>query len=98
MSVMERHWLDALAVQLACESQVETMKQIALGLKMYYHLNENDIQFWFVHGGPVEERHRSEGLKLLCQNATKENLNSVIYSYEMTCRFNQEFFDSFIGG
>ena len=98
MSAIERHWLDALAVQLACESQVESMQKIAVGLKTHYHLSENDIQFWFVHGGPVEEQHRSEGLSLLRQNVTTENLNSVIYSYEMTCRFNQEFFDSLIGG
>lgn len=98
MSAIERHWLDALAVQLACESQVESMQKIALGLKTHYHLSENDIQFWFVHGGPVEEQHRSEGLSLLRHNVTTENLNSVIYSYKMTCRFNQEFFDSLIGG
>lgn len=98
VSAMERHWTDALAVQLACESQVETMRQIALGLKSRYHLREDDVQFWFVHGGPVEEQHRSDGLSLLHQNVTTENLNNVLYSYEITCRFNKEFFDSFTGG
>lgn len=98
VSAMERHWMDALAVQLACESQVETMRQIALGLESRYHLRNEDIQFWFVHGGSVEEQHRSEGLRILQNNVTIENLNNVQYSYEMTCRFNKEFFDSFAGG
>lgn len=98
VSAMERHWTNSLAVQLACESQVETMRQIGLGLKSSYHVREDDLQFWFVHGGPVEEQHRSDGMNLLQRYVTKENLDSVIYSYEITCRFNKEFFDSLIGG
>src|SRR6266850_6756942 len=36
MSALDRPWVEALAVHVACESQVKTMKRIAHGLHLHY--------------------------------------------------------------
>ena len=96
MSEIERPWLEALAVQLACESQVTAMSKIAKGLQLYYGASKKDAQLWIVHGGPVERKHRREGLAILADYVTTDNCNNILYAYEMTSRFNRDFYDSFL--
>jgi len=98
MSAGERPWLEALAVQVACENQMPTMRQIARGLVRHYGLRRAHILFWLVHGGPVERKHAADGLWLLATRTPRNDEHSVLYSYRMTCRLVCEFYDSILEG
>jgi len=96
MSELDRPWLEALAVQLACESHVTAMSKIAKGLQLHYGASKEDARLWLVHGGPVEKKHRRDGLGILANNMTAEISENVLYAYRMTSRFNRDFYDSFL--
>ena len=96
MSELERPWLEALAVQVAFESQVTAMSKIAKGLMLHYGASKEDAQLWIVHGGPVERKHKREGLAILAKYTTSEISGNVLYAYDMTSRFNRNFYDSFL--
>ncbi len=97
MSAIDRPWRDALAVQLACESQVELMAKIAKGLQRHYGASKDDIQFWLVHGGSVEKKHMNKGLALLTKHTSIKDMESVLYSYEMSFRLLVELYDAIAG-
>ena len=97
MSGIDRPWVEALAVQLACESQIETMAKIAQGLQRHYGASKDDIQFWLVHGGSVEKKHMNEGLSLLSKHTSRSNMGSILYSYEMSFKLLIELYDSIAG-
>lgn len=98
MSALERPWIESLAVHLACESQAIPMARIAKGLILHYGASDNDIQFFLVHGGPVERNHARQGLALLTQHVKRSEEDGVLYSYKMSCRLLCEFYDSILGG
>ena len=97
-SSLGRHWLEALAVHLACESQHRTMKAIRKGLLKHYAATDKDVLFWTIHGGPIERRHAEEGTALLVKHITRTRMNSVVHVYEVTCGFVKQFYDSFLEG
>ena len=97
MSILDRTWLDALAVQLACESQVESMAKIAKGLRLHYGASKDDVQFWSIHGGSVEKKHMNNGLALLIKHTSNENKENVLYYYEMSFKLLVELYDSILG-
>lgn len=96
MSELERPWLEALAVQQACESQVTAMSKIAKGLLSHYGASKNHARLWIVHGGPVERKHKRDGLAILAKYTTFEISENVLYAYDMTSKFNRDFYDSFL--
>ena len=97
-SSLGRHWLEALAVHLACESQHRTMKAIRKGLLKHYGGTDKDLLFWAIHGGPLERRHAEEGTALLEKHVTRTRINSVVHVYEVTCGLVKQFYDSFLEG
>lgn len=96
MSGLDRSWLDALAVHVACESQVTTMRSIARGLHAHYGVSLEDVEFWTVHGGPVERGHMKEGLSILSDYATSENYTSLEYAYEVSSKLVCKFYNSIL--
>lgn len=96
MSALDRPWLEAFAVHLACESQVRTMKKIALGVQRNYGATAKDAEFWTLHGGPVERKHMSEGLSLLVASIRSDTRPFVIHTYKVTLQLLKDFYDSFI--
>ena len=98
MSALERPWIESLAVHLACESQAIPMARIAKGLTLHYGASNDDIQFFLVHGGPVERNHARKGLALLTQHVKRSEEDGVLYAYKMSCRLLCEFYDSILGG
>jgi pyrroloquinoline quinone (PQQ) biosynthesis protein C len=96
MSALDRPWLAALAVHVACESQVKTMRNIARGLQTHYGVSPRDIEFWTVHGGPVERRHMEEGLSIIEDYIRPDNKASVEYAYKVSCQLVCNFYDSIL--
>ncbi len=96
MSALDRPWLEALAVHVACESQVRTMRSIARGLHIHYGVSSEDVKFWTVHGGPVERRHMSEGLSIIADYTSPESTDSVEYAYKVSCQLVCDFYDSIL--
>ena len=96
LSALERPWLEALAVQMACESQADLMAQIAKGVRRHYGASPHDAAFWSVHGGRVEKEHARRGFALLAKYTTPRNMTDVLFVYEMTCRLHAEFCDSLL--
>lgn len=94
MSALDRPWLDALAVHLACESQVTMMKSIAQGLRKNYA--GTDITLWSIHGGPIERRHSLEGQVILARYANASNVHSILYMFEFSCKILRDFYNSFL--
>ena len=72
------------------------MSKIAKGLMLHYGASKEDAQLWIVHGGPVERKHKREGLAILAKYTTSEISGNVLYAYDMTSRFNRDFYDSFL--
>ena len=97
MSEMDRPWIEAMAVHLACESQVRAMSVIRKGLRRHYGASEAQVVFWKVHAGQVERRHAKEGLSLLTSHTPREKQPDVVYAYRMTCRLLKDFYDSILG-
>lgn len=96
MSALERPWIEAFAVHIACESQVNLMARVAKGLFLNYGATKDDILFWDVHGGPIEAKHSREGLHLLAKHTSRKNEKNVLYSYEISCKLLCQFYDSII--
>ena len=96
MSALDRPWLEALAVHVACESQVKTMRSIARGLQIHYGASPRDVEFWTVHGGPVERRHMEEGLSIIADYTRPKNKASVEYAYKVSCQLVCNFYDSIL--
>jgi len=96
MSALDRSWLEALAVHIACESQAKTMKSISRGLQVNYQISAKDAQFWTLHGGPVERRHMAEGFSILAGYLTSENFASIEYAYRTSCQLVCNFYDSIL--
>lgn len=96
MSALERPWIEALAVHIACESQVKSMAKIANGLKFHYGTSKENVQFWSIHGGSIEKKHSQHGLALLAKHTSKAEEENVLYSYKMSCRLLCEFNDSIL--
>ena len=95
MSALDRPWMEALAVQVACEGQVTAMAKIARGITRHYKTSTSDAQLWFVHGGRVERKHKKDGLALLGKYTPATKHDDVIYAYAMTARLNCAFYNSF---
>jgi len=96
MSALDRPWLEILAVHVACESQASTMKAIAKGLQAGYRKSADDVEFWTIHGGPVERRHMKEGLAILGHYIRPDNRSAVEYAYRVSCQLVCEFYDSIL--
>jgi pyrroloquinoline quinone (PQQ) biosynthesis protein C len=96
MSALDRPWLESLAVHVACESQITTMRKIAQGLRLHYGVSSRDLEFWTVHAGPLEKRHMEEGLSILSDYATSESTASVEYAYKVSCQLVCNFYDSIL--
>lgn len=96
MSALDRPWLEALAVHLACESQVTTMRRIARGLRANYGASAKNAEFWTVHGGPVERRHMHTGMSLVELHMRTDNYDAVHYSYTITLQLLRNFYDSIL--
>jgi pyrroloquinoline quinone (PQQ) biosynthesis protein C len=96
MSALDRPWLESLAVHVACESQVITMKRIARGLLHHYGVSLENAEFWTVHGGLVERRHMEEGLSIISEYTNAENNTSVEYAYKVSCQLVCKFYDSIL--
>lgn len=95
-SSLDRHWLDALAVHLACEAQHAMMRSIRKGLVKNYGAGYEDVRFWTIHAGPLERRHAREATAILVKYLTKDRESSIIYIYEVTCRLVRDFYDSIL--
>ena len=98
MSMLDRPWRESFAVQIACENQVQSMANIAKGLTFHYGASKEDIQFWLVHGGPIEKKHSKQGLTLLAKHTSNADEQDVLYAYEFTIRLLCEFYNSFLKG
>jgi pyrroloquinoline quinone (PQQ) biosynthesis protein C len=98
MSALDRPWIEAFAVHIACESQVQTMKMIGRGLQTKYGISAENVQFWTVHGGPVERSHMANGLSILADHLTPKNMASVEYAYRTSCQLLSNFYDSILEG
>lgn len=96
MSALDRPWLEALAVHVAFESQARPMKMIAKGLQIRYAKSAHDVEFWSVHGGPVERQHMREGLAILERYIRPDNYSAVEYAYRVSCKLVCEFYDSLL--
>jgi pyrroloquinoline quinone (PQQ) biosynthesis protein C len=96
MSALDRPWLESLAVHVACESQATTMRRIAQGLHLHYGVSLEDVEFWRVHGGPVEKRHMAEGLSILSEYTNSKNTTSVEYAYKVSCQLVCNFYDAIL--
>src|SRR6185295_15833540 len=96
MSALDRPWLEALAVHVACESQVETMRGIAKGLQANYGASAEEVRFWTIHGGQLERQHMKEGLSILARYIRPDNQRSVEYAYEVSRQLVCNFFDSIL--
>ena len=94
MSALERPWKEALAVQLACESQFDLMDKIAKGLKRKYDARNYDIGYWTVHASELERSHSREGTTLLADHISPAESEGVLYAFEQACRLICEFYDS----
>ena len=94
LSALGRPWIEALAVQMACESQVALMAQIEQGLREHYGVSGHDAAFWSVHGGNVEREHARRGFLLLSKHTTRRNAGGVLYAYDVTCRLQMAFYES----
>ena len=94
LSALGRPWIEALAVQMACESQVDLMAEIAQGLREHYGVSAPDGEFWSVHGGNVEKEHARRGFLLLSKHTTRRNACGVLYAYDVTCRLQTAFYES----
>ena len=95
MSELGRPWREALAVQLACESQFPLMDGMARTLQDRYGARSEDVAYWTVHGGQLERRHARAGLALLSRHVRRADLAGVLYAYEESCRLMARFYDSF---
>ena len=96
LSALDRPWVEALAVHMACESQVDLMAQIDKGLREHYGVAQHDAEFWSVHGGPIEREHARHGFSLLAKYTTRRNASDVLFAYDMTCRLSAEFYESLL--
>jgi pyrroloquinoline quinone (PQQ) biosynthesis protein C len=96
MSALDRPWLESLAVHVACESQITTMRRIARGLRLHYGVSSGGLEFWNVHGGSLERRHMEEGLSILSEYTDSKNINSVEYAYKVSCQLVCNFYDSIL--
>lgn len=96
LSGLDRPWIEALAVQMACESQIDLMAQVAKGMRRHYGASPSDNEFWSVHGGRVEKDHSRRGFALLAKHTTSKNMTDVLYAYEMTCRLHAAFCNSLL--
>lgn len=94
MSALDRPWKEALAVQLACESQFVLMDEIAGGLKKQYGARSNDIVYWTVHASELERRHSREGMTLLAKHVSPSESEGVLYAFGRACCLICEFYDS----
>ena len=97
-SSLGRHWLDSLAVHLACETQHRTMKAIREGLLKHYAATDGDVLFWTIHGGALERRHAEQATRLLTKHVTPTRRHSVVHVYDVTCGLVRQFYDSFLEG
>jgi len=93
-SALDRTWLDSLAVQVACESQIETMRSVARGLRRNYDLEPGALRFWQLHGGALERSHMNTGLAFLAKYTDATTIESLFYVYEITCQLLKTFYDS----
>ena len=89
-------WKEALAIQLACESQFDLMDEIAQGLKRKYSAGRRDIAYWTVHASDLERKHSREGLGLLKQHVSPGDEEGVLYAYDVASRLICEFYDSIL--
>ena len=96
LSAVGRPWVEALAIQMACESQVDLMAQIERGLQQHYGVSAHDAEFWSVHGGQVEREHARRGFALLAKYTISRNAADVVYAYDMTCRLQAAFYDTLL--
>jgi pyrroloquinoline quinone (PQQ) biosynthesis protein C len=96
MSALDRPWLESLAVHVACESQIKTMRRIERGLRVHYGISSEGLEFWNVHGGPLESRHMEEGLLILSEYTDSKKFNSVEYAYKVSCQLVCNFYDSIL--
>ena len=96
LSAVDRPWIEAFAVQIACESQVELMAQIDNGLREHYGVSTYDAAFWSVHGGPIEREHARRGHALLARYTTQRTIENVLYTYDMTCRLQAEYYNALL--
>ena len=96
LSAVGRPWVEALAIQMACESQVDLMAEIHDGLREHYGVSAHDAEFWSVHGGRVEREHARRGFTLLARHTTQRNACNVLYAYEMTCRLQVALYDALV--
>lgn len=98
MSQLERPWIEALAVQIACESQVDVYAKIAKGLSRCYGVSREDNAFWLIHGGPIERKHARDGKELVLKHTSGKTKDGVMYAYQMSCRLLFEFFEAIEDG